>query len=117
MPKLLIKKKYIQYCPKRYKRYFIHIDGTFGNYLSKYSSKSRTSLKRKVKKIDSLCENESNWKEYKTTNEFNVFFSHAGQISKKTYQEKLLGKGLPNTEVFREYVITQARSNSVRGYI
>ncbi len=116
-PELSFTRQYLCYRPKQYKRFFIDPDRSFEDYLSKFSSKSRNTLKRKVRKYDNFCKQVDNWKEYRTVTEMEEFYSKARVVSRKTYQERLLNTGLPIDQSFKDAMFTFAREDSVRGYL
>jgi hypothetical protein len=41
----------IRYVPSQYQRYYINLEGSFTDYLGKFSAKSRSTLQRKVRKF------------------------------------------------------------------
>ena len=45
----------IRYVPSDYKRFYVDLEGTFDEYLGKFSSKSRSTLRRKVRKYAEFC--------------------------------------------------------------
>jgi len=112
---LAMERGYIRYSPFQYTRYYIVGDGTFEDYLSNFSSKSRSTLKRKVRKYDSFCNTGDNWKEYRTSEEMEEFYKLARSISEKTYQERLLDSGLPSKDWFKQSVESLAHEDSGQG--
>lgn len=117
MPKFRINKQFIRYTPRQYHRFYIHGIGTFEGYLKKFSSKSRYNLHRKVKKYDEFCDTQKNLKEYSDIQGINQFYTLARELSKKTYQERLLGSGLPTSDEFKRSMEDGAKQNLVKGYI
>jgi CelD/BcsL family acetyltransferase involved in cellulose biosynthesis len=106
----------IQYCPKQYQRYWIDLRGTFTDYLGKFSSKTRSTLARKVRRF--LASNEEvEFREYRAAEEMDQFYCLARQLSRKTYQERILDVGLPSSDPFRAEMLELARNDRVRGYL
>jgi len=108
---------YVKYITKFYNHYYIDLDLTYEQYLAGFSSKTRSTLKRKIRKFEKLCNGDIDWRSYSTTEEMSEFHRIAREISKNTYQEKLLDAGLPDTEEFCADMLERARNGDVRGYI
>lgn len=108
---------YLCYTLSQYLRYYIELQGNFEEYKQKFSSKTRSTITRKIKKYREHCGGTLVWKDYKTPEEMNAFFQLARAISSKTYQEKLLDVGLPASEEFRRHMEKLAEENQVRAYI
>ena len=102
---------------RRYPRHFVDMTTTFEDYLGKFSSKTRSTFRRKLRKFQGLSGGRIDWREYRTRNEMLEFLPLAREISVKTYQEKLLGAGLPDDEAFREEALARADRCAVRAYI
>jgi hypothetical protein len=107
----------IRYIPAAYKRYYVDLHGSFAEYLKKFSGKSRSTLTRKVRKFAELSGGELSWLPYRSPAEVETFYGLARGVSQKTYQEKLLGAGLPETERFQQELHSKATKDAVRGYI
>lgn len=104
----------IRYVPQGYKRFYIVMDGSFDEYLGKFSSKSRSTLKRKVRKFEEFCGGALECREFREKEEMATFHELAREVSRKTYQERLLDSGLPSKEAFADEVSGAARC---RAYI
>lgn len=109
--------KYWCYVPAQYMRYYIDLRQSFSDYKHKFSSKTRSTLGRKIKKYAEHCGGTISWKSYKTRDEVRAFFALARQVSVNTYQEKLLDAGLPDTEGFVSSMEVLASEGRVRAYI
>jgi len=108
---------YYFYCADVYKRYYTKTIGSFDSYLANnYSSKSRSTLRRKVKNYLKNQE-EDCFRVYKSEEEIAEFYQLARQVSCKTYQERLLDCGLPESIEFLEKARMLAREGLVRGYL
>lgn len=107
----------LRYVPAQYRRFYAGLDGTFDDYLAKFSSKSRSTLRRKVKKFTEHCGGNVRFQAYRTPSEIRAFFGPAVQVSEKTYQHKLLGAGLPGDAAFQEEAIGLAEQDRVRCYV
>lgn len=117
MPKLIILPNAIRYIPSQYNRYWVELTGEFDTYLQKFSSKSRNTLTRKLKKFSKFSEGDTVWREFINPSEFREFHSLALKISEKSYQEKLLDCGLPAGDEFLNEMINLAEQELARGYI
>jgi len=117
LPRLLFFERAIRYIPSQYRRYYIKLHGSFEDYLKKFSSKSRSTLVRKVSKFSKAADDKMEVREYKTPAEMLEFYDSAREISAKTYQERLLDAGLPEGEEFKAQLMRLAEQNSIRSYI
>ncbi|MHC4942999.1 MAG: GNAT family N-acetyltransferase [Planctomycetota bacterium] len=117
LPRLRFLKGFIAYAPSQYERYFADLSLGAEEYLKTFSSKSRSTLKRKVRKFAEHCGGEMRWKEYATPDELKGFYPLARSISIKTYQERLLDSGLPSGDEFMQRMVELAGCNEVKGFI
>lgn len=117
LSKLSILPQAIRYVPASYQRYWVVLDGGFENYLKKFSAKSRNTLLRKLKKFAEFSGGEIDWKEYCRPEDMYEFYKLAMEVSRKTYQERLLDCGLPSDQKFQENMLELAATDNVRGYI
>jgi hypothetical protein len=109
--------KYIRYISKQYRRFYIDMSLNYSEYLSKFSSKSRSTIRRKVVKFKKESGGLIDFREYKNPDEMRAFYPIALSISKRTYQEKLLGAGLPEDQSFQTEMFRLSENQAVRGYI
>ena len=108
---------YICYVSSRYDRYYIDLQQTFANYRDKFSSKSRSTINRKIRKFAEMSGGSIVWRTYRSPDEMMEFYRTARTVSSRTYQEKLLDAGLPESEDFCKELETLAARDLVRGYI
>jgi hypothetical protein len=101
LPRIGRARNRLRYVPSQYERRYIDLDGTFDEYLKRFSSKSRSTLRRKVRKFAKLCGGEPTWRTYRTPKEMEEFYRLAREVSRRTYQERLLDAGLPETDEFK----------------
>jgi len=97
------------------RRYLVELSGTFNEYLDRRSAKSRNKIKRAVKKI--LDQYPDALQIATTPSQIIEFYQQAVEISNQTYQEKLLGSGLPKNEEFLLSMQEYAESGKARGYL
>ena len=117
LPRLALAPRSLRYVPAQYRRHYIELDGTFADYLGKFSAKSRSTLGRKVRKFAEFCGGEIRWREHRSREELAAFYQLARSVSQTTYQERLLNAGLPRDERFREEMLALAGRDAARGYL
>ncbi len=108
---------YLRYVPLQYQHCYIDLSLSFDNYQKKFSSKTRSTLHRKLKKYTEHCGGNIVWKTYKYPEEMREFFRLARDVSKLTYQERLLNAGIPNSEDFIRQAESLATDGLIRAYI
>lgn len=117
MSRVTFSRKCIRYVPEQYRRYYIDLQGTFDEYLMTFSSKSRATLKRKVRKFSEFSGEQSCAREFKTRKDMVEFYKLARKVSRKTYQERLLDSGLPDNNEFLQQILDLATHDAARGFI
>lgn len=108
---------YLCYVPQQYHHCYIDLSIGFDGYQSKFSSKTRSTILRKIRKYAEHCGGTITWKTYRSPQEIEEFFPLAIALSKLTYQERLLDAGLPGTDEYRLRAISLAEKNQVRAYM
>jgi len=102
---------------RHYPRHFVDLTTGYDAYLEKFSGKTRSTLKRKLRKFQELSGGAIDWKEYRTPDELRIFMPLARTLSAKTYQERLLRAGLPDSARFADETMARAARDEVRAYI
>ena len=102
---------------QRYRRSYASLEGSFDAYLAGFSSKSRSTLKRKVRKLEERSGGTLDLRSYRVPEEVEEFYRHARAVSSMTYQERLLDAGLPEGDSFLADIRERARHDSMRGWI
>jgi hypothetical protein len=107
--------KLIRYIPYFYHHCYINLNSSFDEYKKKFSSKSLSTIKRKINK----CKKDGviDFREYRTADDVKPFFDIALPLSGLTYQEKLLDAGLPSDEDSQTKAIELAKEGNLRAYI
>jgi CelD/BcsL family acetyltransferase involved in cellulose biosynthesis len=97
---------------QRYTRY--HADLTIGYdaWWAGLSGNTRSSLKRKAKRFGSL-----DVRRYRTPDELEAFHALARGVAAKTYQERLLGAGLPDSTNFVREMLRDGAADAVRAWL
>jgi CelD/BcsL family acetyltransferase involved in cellulose biosynthesis len=117
LPRISHVGNYLCYAPLQYQHCYIDLGLTFENYQKKFSSKTRSTINRKIKKYAEHCGGSISWKTYQTPDEMREFFRLARAVSKLTYQERLLDSGIPDTEEFIREAESLAATQCVRAYL
>jgi hypothetical protein len=117
MPTISQSGDYLCYIQRQYEHCFIDFGIGFEKYQGKFSSKTRSTINRKLRKYAEHCGGTIPWKTYRTPEEIGKFFDLARDLSKTTYQERLLGSGLPDTEQYLQNALRLAESDQVRAFI
>jgi hypothetical protein len=92
--------------------YYIDLRSTFEEYLKGFSSKARSTLNRKVRKLSGTME----FRCFRTPEEAVTFHRLARQIAVNTYQEKLFDGAIPASDEFVQRMRRLAEQDSFRGY-
>lgn len=108
---------YLCYVPLQYQHCYIDFGMSFQDYQKKFSSKTRSTINRKVRKYAEHCGGTLSWRTFREPGEMREFLALAGAVSKRTYQERLLDAGIPGDEAFAAQAETLAAEQRVRGYI
>ncbi|MBF0479996.1 MAG: GNAT family N-acetyltransferase [Candidatus Omnitrophica bacterium] len=108
---------YLRYVPYQSHHYYISMQGSFNQYLNKFNHKSRYNILRSVRLYQDFAQNKKPWKEYTRVDEMEEFQRLARTVAIKTYQERLLGDGIPAGEIFLNQLKELASRDSIRCYI
>jgi hypothetical protein len=116
LPAISISNGFLCYTQLQYWHYYIDLGIGYTAYLEKFSSKTRSTINRKVKKY---AEQSGGivWKAYSSLDEMEEFHRLAREVSQKTYQEKLLDAGIPADAEFVRRMKLLAAQDQVRAYI
>jgi len=110
---------WLLYTPYTFTNYYVDVErvGTFGAYLNGFSSKSRSTLQRKVKKFTAAGGGHLTWSSFTRVEDVDRFLALAGAVSATTYQERLLDVGLPRSSQFAARAKALAASGEMLAYI
>lgn len=100
-----------------YPRHYIDMAGSYEDYLARFSGKTRSTLKRKQRKLAKECGGKYALTEHRTPAELEAFLDAAIPLSAKTYQARLLDAGLPETHEARRAMLEQAERGDMRCYL
>ncbi|MCL2767252.1 MAG: GNAT family N-acetyltransferase [Synergistaceae bacterium] len=116
-PRLCYVEGCLRYARSIYDRYYIDLSGSFEDYCRKFSSKTRSSLSRKVRKFRDASDGVLDFREYHTPQQLEEFYPIARRLSACGYQERLLHLGLPSSSEFQAEMRRLAQADSVRAYL
>jgi hypothetical protein len=116
-PRLRFANGRIWYVPATYRHQIVNITGTFSTYLERLTGKTRSSIQRKVKKFRNHFGDGAVFETFRSVTELDRFYDRARKLSSLTYQERVLGAGLPATELFVKNMTELAQADSVRAYL
>ena len=106
----VIRKHFLAYQPEPPSPHLILRFGrSFDEYMAKFSSKHRNSLRREVRKIREGSLGEMRFVRFESPQDVPVFLDGAVEVSKKTYQWTLHQRGLRLTDRVRQRL--EGRSN------
>jgi CelD/BcsL family acetyltransferase involved in cellulose biosynthesis len=109
---------YIGYVLIRQPRYYADLSTDFPTYVSaNFSSKTRATIQRKVRKAKEHCGGAMQCKAYRTPEQLREFHDLARTISRHTYQERLFDAGLPEDEGFVAGMLHNAAQDQVRAFL
>lgn len=117
VPRRQIEHGWLHYRTARYERCFIDLSMGLDAYRAKFSSKTRSTINRKIRKFQDHCGGRLDWVVYRSEDELREFHCLARAVSALTYQEKLLEAGLPEGEDFVRDMLALAGRGHARGYI
>lgn len=102
---------------QRYTRYHLDFAGGFEAWFAGLSSNARQGLKRKAKKIAAASGGALDVRRFRAAEELAAFHPVARAISATTYQERLLGSGLPEDAAFLESMHALAAADQLRAWL
>lgn len=117
IPILRARRDAILYAPQQYRRFFVDLSLGFEQYIMSFSGKTRSGLRRKLRKFTEASGGTITWNQYRSPDQVASFFSLAKTVSEKTYQERLLNVGLPTDPAFIGSACAMARADRVRAYL
>ena len=107
----------ICYVPLQDTRFFIDLNGSFEAYLGKFNKKTRETMRRKIRLFTRASNGSVEWREFRCAEDMAEFHSLASEVSRKTYQHRLLRAGIDPSPSFREEMVRGAIEGHLRGYI
>ncbi len=102
---------------QRYRRFYARLDIGFDDYLAGFSAKSRSTLKRKMRKLAERSGGQLDLRTYRSVEEIEQFHAAARSVSATTYQEQLFDGGLPAGGEALDAMRTLARRDAARAWL
>lgn len=100
-----------------YRRHYIVMEGMgYEDYLARFSGKTRSTLRRKAKKLSSEAGGYT-VTEHRTPDQIELFLAGALPLSAKTYQARLLDAGLPDSAEARRAMLEAAEDDRMRCFL
>jgi hypothetical protein len=114
----LVRSEFLLYSPVgRLEHFVVRLPDTFEEYLQKFSSKSRSNLRRGARKLQKDTGMEVKLVRITLPEQVDSFVDSAVEISKKTYQWRLAGSGLRVPEVLKRNFKFLAERGRLRCYL
>lgn len=117
MPKIAFRQGYICFTLKHYRRLYIDTNREFEQYLERFKSKTISTIRRKVKKATNSCESGPGIRVFTTPEEITEFVGIAREISRNTFQYRLLRQGLQDNERYMNDYLRKAEEKKIVGLI
>ena len=115
--RMRIQGQWIHYVYSVYPRYYLDLSAGYDEYKSKFSSKSLYNLRRQRRLFFEAIKVPAAVVAARTPEEVLAFYGRAREVSRGTYQERLLQAGLPEHEEFQRQMMALAGAGGVRGYL
>lgn len=109
--------RFVRYAPGIDNHYYVELDRAFDDYLRRLRRPHRHEIRRKLRRYLQATGQAVEVYRYSTPDEAEVFYKVARELSAKTYQDRLLRVGLPDTEAFRAELREHAKRGTMRGYL
>lgn len=100
-----------------YRRYYIDMAGDYDEYLASFSGKTRSTLRRKQRKLADEVGGTLEVTEHRTPAEIEAFLQQALPLSARTYQARLLDAGLPEDDISQTTMLAKAEAGEMRCYL
>jgi hypothetical protein len=107
----------VRYAPMQYRRSYTDLSTSYEDYMKKFSSKTRGTLKKHIRQLSEHVKDENPIRRFEGEPGIVEFHRLAREVAKKTYQEKLAGGGLPPEPEYLEQMRELAREGNARGYV
>ncbi len=103
----------IRYVRNQETNYYIDLSVSFDEYLKTFSSKARSTIQRKARKVSTTME----FRSFRTSSEALEFHKLAREVAVKTYQERLFRGAIPESASFVASLEELAKNDCFRGYV
>ncbi len=116
LPRFSLRAGLLRYVPQHYDRTLVRKHGSFADYLGKFGSKERNTLKRKVRKYSDAA-GEHFLRSFRTVDEVAPFLVLAQMLAPLTYQDRLYGNQVHDTPDWRQLLEQTASQDRFRGFV
>lgn len=100
-----------------YQRHYIDMAAGFDAYMAGFSGKTRSTFKRKARKLAEAAPGGYHVTAHRTPAEIEAFLDAALPLSAKTYQARLLDAGLPGDPTSRRAMLEAAEDDRMRAFL
>lgn len=116
LPRFGTRRGLMRYVPQHYDRTLVRKRGSFADYLGKFGSKERNTIKRKVRKYTDAA-GEDFLRTFRTVDDVAPFLALAQILVPRTYQDRLYGNQLHDTPEWRQFLEQKASHDRFRGFV
>lgn len=102
---------------QRYTRRYTDLASGYDGWLAGLSGNARAGLRRKTRKLAAMSGGRIDARRYTTPAELTEFHALARELAAMTYQERLMGAGLPDTPDFVRTMTEMAGQGQVRAWL
>lgn len=102
---------------QRYTRYYVDLAAGEAAWRAGLSGQTRSTMKRKAKKLASAGGGLLDVRRFRTAEELARFHPIARALAEKTYQERLMGAGLPGDAAALQKMLALAEADRVRAWL
>ena len=99
-----------------YRRHYIDMQGSYEDYLARFSGKTRSTLRRKDRKLEQATRH-MRVTAHASPAEVETFLAAALPLSARTYQARLLDAGLPDSPQGRHAMLEAAEAGLMRCFL
>lgn len=107
----------IAFTRQHYTRRYVDLSGGFDAYFARLSANTRSGMRRKARRVADTSGGTLDIRRFRTPDELAAFHDIARAISLRTYQERLLGSGLPDDPDFVRSMCALAAADQARGWL
>jgi CelD/BcsL family acetyltransferase involved in cellulose biosynthesis len=100
-----------------YQRHYIDMSLGFAGYMARFSGKTRSTFKRKARKLAEAVPGGTCVTAHQTPAEIEAFLAAALPLSARTYQARLLDAGLPDDPAARRAMLEAAEAGRMRAFL
>ena len=100
-----------------YRRHYIDMGQSFDDYMAQFSGKTRSTLRRKARKLADETPGGYSVTGHRTPAEIEAFLAAALPLSARTYQARLLDAGLPDDAAARRAMLEAAEADRMRAFL